>query len=218
MVKNGNSENNKTETQLREKWGRSFIDENGKGKDYTDAEIEELERIYRAQAAEFKGAITPRIEYNLQKLSKLELEQQKAMAKGDGQEAKRYADMVKDIKRSEGMQAGDSKPTEAIRIDSIIAALERKGFVKDGGIVSQDTLKKLLCQDNGQYKSSIDIVDSIILAIINTMRTNAGEGELMELPITAQIIDHNKELQDTTSIEDKTIMDELGIIPPRRQR
>ena len=201
---------------LRQKWGRSFIGEDGEGKDYTAAEIGELERIYTAQSAEFKGSITPKMEYTLQKLSKLELEQQKAIAEGDGQEAKRYGDMVKDLKKTEGLDAGE-KPVEAFRPDALIVNLEKRGVVKEGKFFTKQGVIDYITNDKGCYTTCLDVVDEIMLLIENNRRKNSGESELDKLPKTLQVRDRRHELADGMSEDELDAMADLGLIPPQRE-
>lgn len=204
--------------QLRDKWGRNFADDEGNLKDYTDSEIEELERIYKMLSAEYKGAMTPRMEYALRKIVKLELEQQKAMAKGDSQEAKRYADIIKDVKKAEGMNVGDTRPLDSVKIDSIIDALEKKGMVKEGKIVGRAELVKILAGASQSYNTSLDVVDEMMFAILNTMRRNNGESELNELPVSAQVKDRKGELRERMSDRERRDSNALGVIPPTRAR
>ena len=204
--------------ELREKWGRNFANDEGKMRDYTDSEIDELERIYRMLSAEYKGGMTPRIEYSLRKIVKLELEQQKAMAKGDSQEAKRYADIIKDVKKAEGMNVGDTKPMENMKIDSIIDAMEKKGLARDGRIVDMPELLRILSGARHRYDTSLDVVDEMMFAIINTMRRNNGDSELSELPLTAQVKDEKRELEPRMTPQERRDSGALGVIPPLRQR
>ena len=201
---------------LRQKWGRTFIDDDGKQQDYTVAEIEELERIYTAQSAEFKGSITPKMEYTLQKLSKLELEQQKAIAKGDGQEAKRYGDMVKDLKKVEGLDAGE-KPIEAFRPDALAVNLEKRGVLKDGKFFTKQGVIDYITNDKGCYTTCLDVVDEIMLLMENTRRKNSGESELDKLPKSLQVKDRRHELADEISDDEMDAMADLGLIPPQRE-
>ena len=201
---------------LRQKWGRSFIGEDGEGKDYTAAEIGELERIYTAQSAEFKGSITPKMEYTLQKLSKLDLEPQKALAEGDGQEAKRYGDMVKDLKKTEGLDAGE-KPVEAFRPDALIVNLEKRGVVKEGKFFTKQGVIDYITNDKGCYTTCLDVVDEIMLLIENNRRKNSGESELDKLPKTLQVRDRRHELADGMSEDELDAMADLGLIPPQRE-
>ncbi len=203
---------------LRKKWGRSFVNANGETREYTDGELEELERIYQMQSAEYKGNISPRMEYNLQKISKLELEQSRSIAEGDDAKAKRYADMVNTIKKSEGMTAADAKPLEKMSIDGLIVALEKKGILQQGKIVDKATLLKLLAQERGFYSASRDIVDAMMMGIINTMRSNNGESELEELPVSAQVEDNLGELRPAMTKSEKAALEQLGLTLPRKER
>ena len=202
---------------LRKKWGRSFIERSGEIRDYTLEELEELERIYQMQSAEYKGAITPRMEYNLQKIAKLELEQLKNITAGDGQEAKRYADIINTIKKSEGMTAADSKPLEKVKVDGLIDALEKKGILHEGKIIGKEELLKLLSKERHEYSTSRDVVDCMMMEIVNTMRANNGESQLSELPLSAQIEDPLHELREKPSKMEEEAMRDLGIVKPIKE-
>ena len=208
----------KRQDALREKWGRNFADDEGNLKDYTNSEIEELERIYRMLSAEYKGTMTPRMEYALRKIVKLELEQQKARAKGDSQEAKRYADIIKDVKKAEGMNVGDTRPLENMQIDGVLDALEKKGLAREGKLIGREELLEVLKGWRCSYNTSLDVVDEMMFAILNTMRRNNGETELSELPVSAQVKDEKKELRKKMADFERRDSAALGVIPPKREK
>lgn len=203
---------------LRKKWGRNFLGGDGEEqRDYSTAELEELERIYAAVSAEFKGSITPKMDYTLQKLSKLELEQSKAVARGDSQEAKRYADMVKDVKKTEGLDAGE-KPVEAFRPDALAINLEKRGVVTDGKFFTRQGVIDYITRDKGVYTTCLDVVDEIMLLIENTRRKNTGESELEKLPKSLQVRDRRHELAEDMSEDEQDALADLGLMPPERER
>lgn len=206
-----------SQTDRENKWGM-FFDESGEEKRYSQRELQELESIYREQAAEYKGAITPRVDMSLREICICRLEWKKCVGMGDTQGAKRYMDMIKDAMTREGMRATDSKPLEAMRIDSIIDNLEKKGFVENGKIVGKRKLLDLLAKDHPKYHNSLDVVDAMMMQIINTMRKNNGESELTELPIDAQISDVFGELLTTPSSQEKKNLEDTGVVIPRRAR
>ena len=86
---------NDDEEEASRKWGMIF-DENGEEREYTEKELKELENIYKEQAAEYKGAITPRVDMSIREISICRLEWKKRVGMGDTQGAKRYMDMIKD--------------------------------------------------------------------------------------------------------------------------
>ena len=205
------------EQDKENKWGIVF-DEDGTERSFTDRELRELETLYREQAAEYKGAITPRVDMSLREICICRLEWKKRVGMGDSQGAKRYMDMIKDAMAREGMRAIDSKPLEQMRIDSIIDNLEKKGFVEKGKIVGKKKLLNLLAKDHPKYHTSLDVVDAMMMQIINTMRKNNGESELSELPVDAQIADVFGELAPEITKEERKNLEDTGVMVPRRAK
>lgn len=208
--------------KAREKWGIRYIGDSTDGteqtKEYTNDELCELENFYKEQAAEFKGGLTPRIKNAIREICICRLEWKRCMGRGDSQSAKRYSDMIKDIMAREGIRAGDAKPLEAMRIDSIIDHLEKKGAVKDGKIVGKNELIKILAKDHPKYSTSLDIVDAMMMAIVNTMRKNNGLAEVERLPLAAQVKDVFGELLTAPSALEKHAMAKMGMVKPQRER
>lgn len=206
-----------SEKEAETKWGMIF-DADGNERNYSQREIQELENLYREQAAEYKGAITPRVDMSLREICVCRLEWKKRVGMGDSQGAKRYMDMIKDAMAREGMRAIDSKPLEAMRIDSIIDNLEKKGFVENGKIVGKKQLLNLLAKDHPKYNTSLDVVDAMMMQIVNTMRKNNGDAELSELPIDAQITDVFGELLKEPSETERKNLEDTGVMIPRRAK
>lgn len=208
--------------KAREKWGIRYIGDSEDGteqtRSYTDDELCELENFYKEQAAEFKGGLTPRIKNAIREICICRLEWKRCTGRGDSQSAKRYSDMIKDIMAREGMRAGDAKPLEAMRIDSIIDHLEKKGAVKDGKIVGKKELIKILAKDHPKYNTSLDIVDAMMMAIVNTMRKNNGFAEVERLPLAAQVKDVFGELLTAPSSIEKQAMAKMGMVKTQREK
>lgn len=200
--------------EMRDKWG-SRLDADGKRIPYSDEDLLELERLYKNQAAEY-SAMTPRQKSGVIEICIMRLEMFRCMAVGDSAGAKRYSDMIKSVMDREAMKAGDVKQLEATRIDSLIVNLENKGAIRDGKIVGKDELAEILLKDHPQYHTSMDVVDSMLFAIINTMKRNNGESEINSLPLSAQIEDVFGELQKKPTDREIKAMAETGIVPPKR--
>lgn len=198
---------------MRHKWGSRFNADGGT-MDYSDAELRELENLYAMQAAEFKGAVTPRVEIGLVEICSYRLELKRCIAAGDSAGAKRYSDMINSAMGRESMKAGDAKALEATRIDALIMNLEAKGAIKDGKIVGTEELIDILAKDHPKYHTSRDVVYSMLFAIINTMKRNNGENEITELPLSAQIEDVFDELLTTPTQKEKKALADTGIVPP----
>ena len=203
---------------LRLKWG-SKIDENGESTEYSDSELHELENSYRRQAAEFKGAISPRIDMALQEIAINRLEWKKSISAGDSAGAKRYADSIKVIMEREGMRAGDGKPVETPQIDSIIVGLEKLGMVDQyGDAMASEKLMPLIAKAiMRKYDVSCDVVDAMIFSIINTMSNNNSAPEFTRLPKSAQLTNAGGQLREASTKEERDTMEAIGAIPPMKE-
>ena len=204
-------------TEGSSRWGSKFT-EDEQTVPYSDSEIRELDRMYEEQAAEYRGgAMTARVDMAIREICICRLEWKKCVGAGDSNGAKKYSDMIKDAMAREGLRATDSKPVENLRVDSLIDRLEKKGALQDGTIVGKKRLLDILAADHPQYRTSLDVVDAMMLAIVNTARRNSGQSDLDELPYSAQIADDFDELMKKPTDEEKKVMTEIGIGRPRRE-
>lgn len=203
--------------EMRVKWGNR-MDADGNRVDYSDSDLKELERLYKNLAAEYGDTMTPRQKDGIKEISTYRLEISRCMAAGDSAGAKRYSDMINSAMSREAMKAGDVRQLEQTRIDSLIVNLENKGAIKRGKIVGRDELADILLKDHPQYHTSMDVVDSMLYAIINTMKRNNSEPELTELPLSAQVEDVFGELLSKPTDRELKAMSETGIVPPTREK
>ncbi len=202
---------------MRVKWG-SRMDADGNRVDYSDSDLRELERLYKNLAAEYGDTMTPRQKDGIKEISTYRLEISRCMAAGDSAGAKRYSDMINSAMSREAMKAGDVRQLEQTRIDSLIVNLENRGAIKRGKIVGRDELADILLKDHPQYHTSMDVVDSMLFAIINTMKRNNAEPELTELPLSAQVEDVFGELLSKPTDRELKAMAETGVVPPTREK
>ena len=201
------------EKKKREAW----YDRWGSGLD--DSEYEELDRKYRVESHEFKGNITPRIEKNLIALSKLDLEFDRAVRRGDFDTANRITDIIKKTRDMESMKASDEKPAEEMRVDAIVDALEKRGAMTDGTLCDRKTLLKWIAESTrGNYATSLDVIDTVMLVTENARRRTEGERPLSYVPKDLQIDDARHELQDEMTPQEMAVMQELGRVPPEREK
>lgn len=201
------------EKKNREAW----YDRWGSGLD--DSEYEELDRKYRVESHEFKGNITPRIEKNLIALSKLDLEFDRAVRRGDFDTANRITDIIKKTRDMESMKASDEKPAEEMRVDAIVDALEKRGAMTDGTLCDRKTLLKWIAESTrGNYATSLDVIDTVMLVTENARRRTEGERPLSYVPKDLQIDDARHELQDEMTPQEMAVMQELGRVPPEREK
>lgn len=204
-------------TPLSGRWGAKFTDE-GATVPYSENEIRELDRMYEEQAAEYRGvAMTQRLDMAIREICVCRLEWKKCVGAGDANGAKKYSDMIKDAMAREGLRATDVKPIENMRIDSLIDRLEKKGAIQNGTIVGKKRLLDILAEDHPRYRTSLDVVDQMMMAIINTARRNNGQSDFDELPYSAQITDDFEELMKQPTEEEKKTITEIGIGRPRRE-
>lgn len=208
---------NQWREEMRQKWGSRY-DSDGNPRDYSDAELKELENFYNAMYAEYSEGITTRQKNGIIEISGYRLELKRCIAEGDSAGAKRYSDMINSAMTREAMKAGDVKALEVTRIDSLIVNLEKKGAIKNHKIVGKAELIDILAKDHPQYKTSKDVVDSMMFRIINTMRRNNGESELDKLPISAQVEDAFGELLTMPSHKERQAMAETGVVTPQREQ
>lgn len=186
--------------RLAAKWGDGF----------SDADYRELERTYRSLAAEYKGAITPRLDLNLVDISKWRLEREKCVREGDTAAAKRYTDMIKATMDSEAMKVGDAKPVEALRIDGLADKLEKMGMLKNGELVLEGVVNYIR-NDHYNFQMSRDAVDAMMLSMVNAYRFNNGLTEIVELPEDMRIQDKLGEFLPAADPFEKNLMLELGM-------
>lgn len=195
-----------TDAERRERWDQTW------GDSFDDASCKKMDYIHEMISEEYRGADSPRIKLQLVKLAKLYFLQDAAIDAGNADLVKQYTDSINKIMQMEGMRANDQKPVEAIRPDALIDRLEKKGVT----MMSQEEVARYITGDKGKYKTSIDIVDFIMMKWINTFRTNNGESELGMLPKSLQVEDIYGELQPRiTQKEAETLADLEEIVPAR---
>lgn len=186
--------------RLAAKWGEGLSED----------EYRSLETSYRSMAAEYKGAITPRLELNLIDISKWRLERDKCIKAGDTAAAKRYTDMIKATMESEAMKVGDARSVEAVRADGLVKRLEDKGLMKDGVLLLNGVIEYIR-NDKGHYQMSRDAIDTMMLSMVNAYRFNNGLSEIPELPEDVRIQDRLGEFMAAPTAEEKSVMMDLGL-------
>ena len=188
------------------------------GEGYTEEEYHHLDNRYLQLTSEWAGMpIPPRTSMSLHDVAKYMLLRDKATRNGGATEAKKYQDMITAIMASEDLKVDRNRANEELRVDKIVKWLESRNAIRDGQLVDRDKLVKILAQEHGAYETSLDVVDSIIMCILNTMRKNEGLSELDKLPVSAQVTDFKGELLAGQSPEEKRIFKGLGMLPPERE-
>lgn len=184
------------------------------GEGYSEAEYRTLERTYDSLAAEYRGAINPRLELNLIDISKWRMERDRCVSSGDTAAAKRYTDMIKATLDSEAMKVGDAKRVEAIRVDGLADRLEKMGMLKDGELLLTKVVEYIRT-DRAKFQLSRDAVDAMMLSMINAYRFNNGLSELAELPENMRIQDKLGEFLENQPQRERDLMLELGMVPAK---
>lgn len=136
----------------------------------------------------------------------------------DSMEAKRYQEMADKLMNSDSIKNWQANKGETIQVDRVVRYLESIGAMENGYLIGYDELVKVLSGQHGNYSTSLDIVDCMMMCIINTMRKNNGDSELTKLPLSAQVTDFKGELLSEMSAEEKKILEGLGMKPPEREK
>lgn len=179
--------------------------------DISDRDLELLNRFYDSIAQEYKNAPS-RTDASLHTISCWRLLQRRCRMENDTDGEKKYQDMINKEMATEAMRAGDSKPMETFRPDALIDRLERKG-VKT---YTREEVVRYIKGDKGKYDLSLDVLDTILLKIENTIRQNGGESELSFLPKSLQVTDVYNELAPKMTLREERAMHDLGeTVPPR---
>lgn len=202
------AEHTETDSERRERWNNTW------GETFDDQSCRRMDYIHSMISEEYRGADSPRLKLQLVKLAKLYFLQDAAIDSGNADLVKQYTDSINKILQMEGMRANDQKPVESIRPDALIDRLEKKGVT----MMSQEEVARYITGDKGKYKTSIDIVDFIMLKWINTFRQNNGESELGMLPKSLQVEDLYGELQPRLTEKEADALADLNeIVPPREK-
>ena len=187
------------------------------GEGWTKSQYKQLDNRYMQLTSEWSGMpIPPRTAMSLHDVARYMLLRDEATRDNSVGDAKKYQDMITAIMASEDLKVDRSRTSEELKVDKIVKWLEARNAIRDGQLVDRDTLVKILAQEHGAYQTSLDVVDTIIFAILNTIRKNEGMPEFDKLPLSAQVNDFKGELLAEMSGEEKKIMKNLGLVPPER--
>ena len=188
----------------RRDWGER---EEWKRKDYN-----ELDRLYSIQSKSYEAnGIDIEMEFNIREICKLLLDYQKQCAAGNLKEAKEIYNMISKMKADNLMRKRDEAPVAAAKIDTLMAALERKGYAKDGKLLPYNKLLALLREDHPVYPMGKDILDEILLAVYNAYRRNSGMTDTDVLPLEMQISPKLGEFQEGSTPEEKKLIADLEL-------
>ena len=201
---------NMSELPNRKRWDIEW------GEDMNDADCRNADDRFMMMTAHRTGGTIPAsVSMYLHDAIRYMIKRDKAE---DSMEAKRYQEMADKLMNSDSIKNWQANKGETIQVDRVVRHLESIGAMQNGYLVGYDDLRKILSAQHGSYSTSLDVVDSIMMCIINTMRKNMGEAELTRLPVSAQVKDTKGELLGEMSPEEKKILASLGMKPPERER
>ena len=187
------------------------------GDGWEESEYREMDNRYMMLTSEWKGTpIPPRTSMSLHDVVRNMLLRDKDM-KTDASSAKKRQDIINSIMSSEDLKVKVNREQETLKVDKLVQRLEEMGAIKNGDLVSYEELVEILRNDRRSYDTSLDVVDSMMMCIINTMRKNMGMSELDSLPKEAQVRDKKGELLSEMSEEEKGLMKGLEMKPPMRE-
>lgn len=218
MEKKGRDNRNGTQKQ-RDAWG---IGPNA-DHPYTDEDYEKLDKYYKAYGARLisSGSVDPQQEHALRLCAILRLQMDDALAKGNVEKVAKLNKVIQENLASENLRKKDAKPLEDIRIDSIVDALERKGFMRNGRLLNYDQLLDKLRGEVPKYQYTRDAADQMLLYIINTMQANEGLPEYATLPPDIHITDEHGEFAAKPNKREKETYEKLGLLrmqPPKEKK
>lgn len=195
----------------RREWGES---DNWTQKDY-----DELDRLYAIHSKQYEaGGITPELEFNIRKICELFLIYQKQCNAGEIKEAKDTYNMISKMKADNLMRKRDEAPVAAVKVDHVVAALERKGWAKNGLLLPPDQLLARIRKDHDVYPMGKDIEDQILLAVNNAIRRNLGKSETDILPVEMQITPLQDEFQSPNPQADAALIQSLELPPIKYEK
>ena len=120
----------------------------GEEDNYTDEDYAALDRMYANRMNSLKGqTVDDQMEYTLREVAKWQLVADKMRRSGDIKTASDALKTVEQLLASECLRKKDEKPTEALRPDAMVIALEKFGLMKNGMFMTYEETVKAL-QDN----------------------------------------------------------------------
>lgn len=186
---------------------------------YTDADYKELDRLYSIESADrLENGISAQEEYILREICKLKLSYSRSRAKGDIQEAKNTYALISKMMEDNLLRKKDEAPLAPIKIDTMAEALEKKGYLRKGKILSYPDLLEKLQGDQAKYPMSHDMLDYIIRELINCTKRNFGVPPSDALPFELQFKEKFDELDPEMSKEEKQIVKDLGLRPMKYEK
>ncbi len=162
---------------------------------YTDMDYRRLDQLFKTYSARLVslGGYDAQQEDTLRNCCKMRLLADKCLAKGTKESVAMCTQLNKAIQTelsSEGLRKVDSVKQQEVRIDSIVDALERAGFVENGKIKTYEEVLDICLARLGalgvapshKYPYTLDAADQMMFMIANNMYDNDDLPEIAELP------------------------------------
>ena len=162
---------------------------------YTDMDYRRLDQLFKTYSARLVslGGYDAQQEDTLRNCCKMRLLADKCLAKGTKESVAMCTQLNKAIQTelsSEGLRKVDTVRQQEVRIDSIIDALERAGFLENGKILPLDDVVEICLRRLGtlggapshKYPYTLDAADQMMFMIANNMYDNDDLPEIAELP------------------------------------
>ncbi len=200
-----------TEEQ-REKWGELPI---YKGLPMSNELYHELDRLYTIRESAYKGQdLTSQQVATLIKVAKNDAIYDHLMRTGLAKLATDIQKSTSQLLADENMRPKDKKPTEELRIDALVTALEDAGLMENGDLLTYDELIEVMRDKfikSPKYDYSLDVADQMMLDIINSMRQNADLPPIQELSEEFAPVDEYGEFTPEETEQEKENKRFLGI-------
>ena len=192
---------------------KASIDMWGQGpaeKPYTPEEYELLNKHYFALTND-RAYISDQTDLAIQGICKLEVLKQRYLEIGDISKAKDIANMIKTEKEGEQLRKKDELPTDRVRLDDIVSAIERAGL----HVMDYDELCTELANKSfhATYPYTRDVADQMLLFIRNATAWNEGISEITRLDDEYAIEDNLGEFAEKPDGAQRQIYKDLQLYP-----
>lgn len=165
-----------------------------KSKPYTQEDYEKLDQTFQTYASRLEkaGGMDALQEDTLRSCSKMRLQADKAVVKGDKDNvavAEKLNKMIQEQLASEQLRKRDEKPVGIAKLDGIVDALAKK-YGAGAELTYEQALE--ICSKwlmSHKYPHTMDAAEHMILAIINNTRQNNDMPVMPELPVEARFPD-----------------------------
>ena len=197
---------------------------------YTEEDYKRLDELFDTYAdRQLKaGGMDVQAEYVLRSTCQDQLFAEKCRARGTKEDIQMYTQINKTIQdrlAAEQLRKKDEKPVEDVKLDSIIAALERAGLARRGKLLSLEEVQEQLLRRLGalggepshKYPYTIDAADQMLHMIQNNMYANDSLPEIADIPDDMRF-DENVtcEFSDEPNEKENVAYKQLGLVRERK--